>query len=95
MSEPFEGLSSLFTSPTTTAASGTLTLADIDRWFDLMRNEPIQPDIQVMSPYLAEHWDEIQEAAHKQSKERIRRYRKYLRRKAWGLAQKKQHRRRS
>lgn len=94
MSSAFDGRESLLASPTTTAASGTLTLADVKRWFDLMRSEPLQPDIQVMSPWLYDHYDEIQEAIRKESQERLRRYRKYQRRKAWGLAHKKRHRRR-
>jgi hypothetical protein len=81
----FAGLASVASGTTavqtsTTQASGTLTLADIDRMFDLMWNEPIRPDIEIVSPWHAEHYEEIHRRAAVQSRRYMQRYRAEKRR---------------
>ena len=57
--EAWHGLGAATFTTTTTQSSGTLTVTDLEALFDQVRNEP-PPGAPyfVVSPYVAEHWDE-------------------------------------
>lgn len=55
--------------------TGQITLADIDRLIDSLRSFAAPDDVLVLSPYLAENWEEINRRAAIDMRKRAQRYR--------------------